>query len=90
MFRAGPNLTRMRLVLSVVIAFAVLYAAFTAYVGFRVARGIDDAKASSVVTRVGARMMGRDALERLAIRKGNVPNWVTNSPAFWVTLRAME
>ena len=72
-------------------ACAVLaYAALTSYAGFRVARGIDDAKASSVTTRVGARMMGRDAVERLAIRKGNVPGWITQSPAFWLTLRSLE
>jgi hypothetical protein len=34
--------------------------------------------------------MGRDAVERVAIRKGNVPGWITQSPAFWATLRAME
>ena len=72
------------------VAIAVAYGALTAYAGFRVARGIDDAKASSATTRVGARLIGRDAVERLAIRKGNVPVWVTRSPAFWLTLRAME
>lgn len=66
------------------------YTAFTGYAGFLVARGIDDAKAKSVVTRVGARLMGRDAVERVAIRKGNVPNWITQSPAFWMALRANE
>jgi len=77
-------------VLGGVVALAVAYGVLTAYAGFRVARGIDDAKASSLTTRVGARLMGRDAVERLAIRKGNVPVWVTRSPAFWLTLRAME
>lgn len=72
------------------VAIAVAYGALTAYAGFRVARGIDDAKAASATTRVGAHLIGRDAVERLAIRKGNVPAWVTRSPAFWLTLRAME
>ena len=80
----------MRFAFSLVIALAVAYAAFTAYAGFRVARGIDVAKASSVVTRVGVKVMGRDAVERVAIRKGNVPRWITDSPAFWIALRAME
>jgi hypothetical protein len=66
------------------------YVGLTAYAGFRVARGIDDAKASSVVTRVGTRIMGRDAVERVAIRRGGVPKWITDSPAFWWTLRAYE
>ena len=80
----------MRPVLTVFVLLVFCYAAFTAYVGFRVARGIDDAKASSVVTRVGARMMGRDAVDRVAIRKGNVPGWITQSPTFWAALHATE
>jgi len=80
----------MRPVLALIIFAALCYAALTAYAGFRVARGIDDAKASSVVARVGTQMMGRDAVERLAIRKGNVPSWITGSPTFWLTLRATE
>jgi|GEM_PF-1836121 len=80
----------MRLLLSSIAVLVLCYAALTAYAGFRVARGIDDAKASSVVTRVGARMMGRDAVERVAIRRGNVPSWITQSPAFWIALRATE
>jgi hypothetical protein len=80
----------MRPLLTVFVALVLCYAALTAYAGFRVARGIDDAKASSVVTRVGARLMGRDAVERVAIRKGNVPGWITQSPAFWIALHATE
>lgn len=80
----------MRLLGSLVVFIALAYVALTAYAGFRVARGIDEAKAQSVVTRVGARLMGRDAVERLAIRKGNVPSWIVQSPAFWMTLHATE
>ena len=80
----------MRPLFALVIALVLCYAALTAYVGFRVARGIDDAKASSVLTRVGARVVGRDAIERVAIRKGNVPGWITQSPTFWMALRATE
>ena len=76
--------------LRAIVVLAVLYLALTAYAGFRVARGIDDAKAHSVTTRVGARLMGRDAVERLAIHKGNLPGWVTGSPSFWWALRAYE
>lgn len=80
----------MRFIASVLVLLAFVYAGLTAYAGFRVARGIDDAKASSMVTRVATRVMGRDAVERLAIRKGNVPHWMTQSPAFWMALRANE
>lgn len=80
----------MRFFLSVLLAAALLYLGVAAYAGFRVARGIDDAKASSVVTRVGARLMGRDAVERLAIRRGHVPKLLTSSPSFWIALRAFE
>jgi hypothetical protein len=80
----------MRTVAYGLIAIVCAYAGVTAYVGFRVARGIDDAKAKSMVTRIASRVIGRDAAERVAIRKGQVPDWITRSPAFWVTLRAYE
>lgn len=79
-----------RRIVILVVTLALCYAALTAYAGFRVARGIDDAKASSMVTRVGTQMMGRDAVEHVAIRKGNLPGWITGSPAFWIALRATE
>jgi hypothetical protein len=80
----------MRVFLTAVFLCVLGYTAITGYAGFLVARGIDDAKARSTVTRVGARLMGRDAVERVAIRKGNVPAWIVQSPAFWMTLRATE
>lgn len=73
-----------------VLAVLIAYAAFTAYAGFLVARGIDNAKASSLPVRIGSQLLGRDAVERVAIRRGGVPGWVTQSPAFWWTLRAYE
>lgn len=79
-----------RLLITTVLILVLAYAGLTAYAGFRVAHGIDDAKAQSMLTRVGARMMGRDAVERLAIRKGNLPDWITQSPTFWMALRATE
>jgi hypothetical protein len=80
----------LRLTLGLLLVVILTYALLTSYAGFRVARGIDDAKAQSVATRVGARIIGRDAVERLAIRKGNVPGWITQSPTFWMALRANE
>ena len=80
----------MRVFLTAVFLCVLGYTAITGYAGFLVARGIDDAKAHSVVTRVGARVMGRDAVDRIAIRKGKVPGWITQSPAFWATLHATE
>jgi hypothetical protein len=80
----------MRFLSTALILLVLAYAGLTAYAGFRVARGIDEAKGSSVVTRVATRVIGRDATERLAIRKGNVPGWITQSPAFWMALRANE
>ena len=67
----------MRPLLILVLLAVLAYAGLTAYAGFRVAR-------------VGVRLMGRDAVERLAIRKGNVPRWIAESPAFWMALRANE
>ena len=80
----------MRVLLAAVFLLALGYAALTGYAGFLVARGIDRAKAHSVITRVGAGILGRDRVEELAIRKGGVPHWMTQSPAFWMTLRATE
>ena len=80
----------MRILLAAVFVCALGYTAVTAYAGFLVARGIDDAKAHSIVTRVGTRLMGRDAVEHVAIRIGRVPHWMTQSPAFWMALRANE
>ena len=80
----------MRVILTAAFLCVLGYTAITGYAGFLVARGIDDAKAHSVVTRVGARVMGRDAVDRIAIRKGKVPGWITKSPAFWATLHATE
>jgi hypothetical protein len=80
----------MRFIVTAALLCVLAYTAVTGYAGFLVARGIDDAKAQSVVTRVGARLMGRDAVEKVAIRKGKVPGWITKSPAFWATLHATE
>lgn len=80
----------MKILATLAVLVLVAYAGLTAYAGFRVARGIDDVKAHSVVARVGTQFMGRDAVERVAIRKGNIPNWITQSPAFWWALRTYE
>lgn len=80
----------MRVLLAAVFVCALGYTAVTGYAGFLVARGIDDAKAHSIVTRVATRLIGRDRTERLAIAKGRVPQWMTKSPAFWMALHAAE
>ena len=69
---------------------ALAYLTLAAYAGYRVARGIDEAKASSLLTRVGAHLMGRDAIERIAIERGHVPQLLTASPTFWIVLHATE
>ena len=80
----------MRTIAACFIFLLIAYLGLTAYAGYRVAQGIDNAKASSLVTRVGAGVMGRRQVERLAIRAGHVPVWITQSPAFWWTLHAAE
>lgn len=80
----------MKVLFTAIFLCALAYTVVTGYAGFLVARGIDDAKAHSAVTRVATRIMGRDAVEQVAIRKGRVPGWVTQSPAFWATLHATE
>lgn len=78
----------MRTIAACLIFLLVAYLGLGAYAGYRVAQGIDNAEASSLVTRVGARVMGRPKVERLAIRAGHVPGWITRSPSFWWTLHA--
>jgi len=80
----------MRVLFGAVFLVLLAYAAVTGYAGFLVARGIDDAKAHSLVTRVGAGIVGRQAVERIAIRKAHLRGWITGSPVFWVALRATE
>lgn len=80
----------MRSLLSLVLLFAVAYLAVTAYAGYRVGKGIEGAKHASVVTRIGADLLGRTRVERIAIERGGIPPWVTRSPAFWAALRASE
>ena len=80
----------MRLLFRTGLVVVLAYLLLGAYAGYRVARGIDDAKASSLVTRVGAHLMGRDAVERLAIVRGHVPGFLTASPTFWMALHAAE
>jgi hypothetical protein len=80
----------MRSLIGIAAAALVLYFALSAYAGLRVARGIDGAKAHSIVTRVGVRLLGRTAVERLAIRRGDVPAFLTASPTFWMALHANE
>ncbi|HZZ63900.1 MAG TPA: hypothetical protein VFE17_00250 [Candidatus Baltobacteraceae bacterium] len=80
----------MRTITACVICLLAAYLGVTAYAGYRVAQGIDNAKATSLVTRAGAGLMGRRQVERLAIRAGHVPAWITRSPSFWWTLHAAE
>ncbi|TAM90188.1 hypothetical protein EPN42_06200 [bacterium] len=80
----------MRLFIRTGLVVVLAYLLLAAYAGYRVARGIDDAKSSSLVTRVGAHLMGRNAVERLAITRGHVPGVLTASPTFWMALHAAE
>lgn len=59
--------------------------------GYGVVVGRDIAKAkNNPFAAVGATLVGRDAVERLAIAQMNVPAWATTSPAFWIALRLTE
>lgn len=80
----------MRTIAACFIFLLAAYLGLTAYAGLRVARGIQNAKASSVVTRVGAEVIGHRMVERLALRTANLPAWITRSPAFWWSLHAAE
>jgi len=76
----------------ILLAFVALfaYAGVTAYVGFRVGRGIAQAKASNPFMRMGASLLGRDSVEQIVIKRVGVSRAIVASPAFWIALRLTE
>lgn len=65
------------------------YLIITALCGFHLGRQIYNAKSNPWIG-LGSTLIGRDATESFAIQQSNFPNWITESPAFWIALRASE
>ncbi|HEY1428019.1 MAG TPA: hypothetical protein VGF18_00470 [Candidatus Tumulicola sp.] len=66
------------------------YFGVTALCGFELGRQISHAKTTNPLVAIGAQMIGREETEAYAIHKANFPNWITESPSFWVMLRKTE
>jgi len=79
-----------RIFVIVAVAFFAAYLALGAYAGLRVAQGIDQVEHSSVLVRAGASVLGRRAIERIAIRRSGLPAWLVASPSFWIALRSSK
>jgi hypothetical protein len=67
----------------------LLYLAGTAYLGYRVGSAIHDAE-QRVLVRTGAHIVGRVAMERYAIHRSGIPDFLVESPTFWLLLRRTE
>ena len=80
----------MRTAALLVAAALLLYLGVTAYAGYRVGSAIRDAQRSNVEVRAGAAIFGERAIERIALRRAQLPAWITGSPAFWPALRRAE
>jgi hypothetical protein len=69
--------------------FLVCYLGVAALIGLRLGHQIHQAKTIPLIG-LGSQMIGRDATESFAIHRANIPAWVTDSPSFWIALRASE
>jgi hypothetical protein len=72
-----------------VVLLGLVYLGTTAYLGYRVGTAISQAKTHALIA-IGAGIVGRNKVERVAIQKSGLPNYLTASPAFWLALRVCE
>jgi hypothetical protein len=66
------------------------YLCLAANFGYQVGHGIYEAKASNALAAIGANIVGREYTEQYAIQQAQVPALFTESPTFWIGLRAAE
>ncbi len=67
----------------------IVYLGLTAYLGYRVGIAIHDAE-QHVLVREGAHIIGRANMERYAIHRSGLPDFLVESPTFWLLLHRME
>jgi len=72
-----------------VVLLALSYFGTTAYLGYRVGSAISQAKTHALIA-IGAGIVGRNHVERAAIKKSGLPNYLVVSPTFWLALRVSE
>jgi hypothetical protein len=79
-----------RTVITSAIVLLVVYLGLSAFYGYRVGRTIYQAKARNPYIAIASSMVGREETEQYAITHLQVPDFITKSPAFWLTLRLSE
>jgi len=72
-----------------VVLLGLAYFGTTAYLGYRVGSAISQAKTHTLIA-IGADLAGRNHVERVAIKKSRLPNYLLASPTFWLALRVTE
>ncbi len=75
--------------LAIIGILAVIYFGFTAYLGYRVGSAIATAEQKQIV-RAGAHVIGRELMERYAVKRSRFPEVFVDSPTFWLLLRRSE
>ncbi len=75
--------------LALVGLLAVIYFGFTAYLGYRVGSAIAAAEQKQLV-RTGVHIVGRELMERYAVKRSGLPEILVDSPTFWLLLRKSE
>jgi hypothetical protein len=78
-----------RIAVWLVVLVALGYFGVTGYLGYRVGTAISHAK-THTLTAIGAGIVGRDKVERAAIKKSGLPRYAIASPTFWLCLRVTE
>jgi hypothetical protein len=79
-----------RTIITLAVVLLIIYLAFSAFYGYRVGRIIYAAKAANPYIAIASNMVGREQTEHFAITRLQVPDFITKSPAFWLTLRLSE
>jgi hypothetical protein len=78
-----------RLAVFLVVVAGLAYLVVTGHLGYRVGLAISQAK-THTFTAIGATIVGRDKVERAALKKAKLPNYVVASPSFWLCMRVTE
>jgi hypothetical protein len=79
-----------RSIIALAVALLIVYLGLSALYGYRVGRVIYEAKARNPYIAIASNMVGREETEQYAITHLQVPEFITKSPAFWLTLRLSE
>ncbi len=79
----------LRGLLTLVGLLCIVYLGVTAYLGYRVGSAIHAAEQQRII-REGAHIVGRGNMERYAVRRSGIPEFLVESPTFWLALHRSE